>query len=373
MQEFNNIYVGLDVHKNSIAVAVAREGRDNPEYLGEIAHDSTSIRKLLKRLSPNGEVLNVCYEAGPTGYGLYRELTNRGHECDVVAPSLIPRKPGERLKTDRRDAQMLARLHRAGELTPVWVPDQEQEAIRDLTRAREDMKAIELKSRQRLGAFLLRHGKVYQGKSRWTQAHWRWLEEVKFDSPVQQIVLQEYVDAVSAAQQRVEDLEKVMREALQGWTLQPVAEGLMALRGVDVVTAMTILAELGDITRFDSPRELMAYLGVVPSEHSSGESRRQGGITRTGNGHVRRVLVESAHSYRYPARKTRCIQRRAEKTSDRVQAIAWESQKRLCGRSGCRKTRALLEVAKFSCGECSEMLFAIQNRSRIHVGARFSG
>ncbi|WP_308367230.1 MULTISPECIES: IS110 family transposase [unclassified Microbulbifer] len=332
MQEFNNIYVGLDVHKNSIAVAVAREGRDNPEYLGEIAHDSTSIRKLLKRLSPNGEVLNVCYEAGPTGYGLYRELTNRGHECDVVAPSLIPRKPGERLKTDRRDAQMLARLHRAGELTPVWVPDQEQEAIRDLTRAREDMKAIELKSRQRLGAFLLRHGKVYQGKSRWTQAHWRWLEEVKFDSPVQQIVLQEYVDAVSAAQQRVEDLEKVMREALQGWTLQPVAEGLMALRGVDVVTAMTILAELGDITRFDSPRELMAYLGVVPSEHSSGESRRQGGITRTGNGHVRRVLVESAHSYRYPARKTRCIQRRAEKTSDRVQAIAWESQKRLCGR-----------------------------------------
>jgi transposase len=332
MREFNNIYVGLDVHKNSIAVAVAREGRDNPEYFGEIAHDTASIRKLLKRLSPNGEVLNVCYEAGPTGYGLHRELTDQGHECDVVAPSLIPRKAGERLKTDRRDALMLARLHRAGELTPVWVPDQEQEAMRDLTRAREDMKAIELKARQRLGAFLLRHGKVYRGKSRWTKAHWRWLEEVKFASPVQQIVLQEYIEAVREAQRREENLEKLMREALAGWSLQPVVEALMALRGVDLITAMTTLAELGDITRFNSPRELMAYLGVVPSEHSSGETRRQGGITRTGNGHVRRVLVESAHSYRYPARKTRCIQRRAEKTSERVQAIAWEAQKRLCGR-----------------------------------------
>lgn len=341
MREFNNIYVGLDVHKNSIAVAVAQEGRDAPEYLGEIAHDSASIRKLLKRLSPNGEVLNICYEAGPTGYGLYRELTGRGHECDVVAPSLIPRKAGERLKTDRRDAQMLARLHRAGELTRVWVPDQEQEAMRDLTRAREDMKALELKSRQRLGAFLLRHGKVYQGKSRWTQAHWCWLEEVKFDSPVQQIILQEYIDAVRTIQQRVKDLEKVMREALEGWSLQPVAEGLLALRGVDIVTAMTVLAELGDITRFDSPRELMGYLGVVPSEHSSGESRRQGGITRTGNGHVRRILVESAHSYRYPARKSRHIQRRAEKTTERIQAVAWEAQKRLCGRY-----RKLLEAGK---------------------------
>lgn len=341
MREFNNIYVGLDVHKNSIAVAVAREGRGEPEYLGEIAHDSKSVRKLLKRLSPNGEVLNFCYEAGPTGYGLYRGLTGQGHECDVVAPSLIPRKAGERLKTDRRDALMLARLHRAGELTRVWVPGEGQEAIRDLTRAREDMKAIELKARQRLGAFLLRHGQVYQGKSRWTQAHWRWLEEVKFANPVQQIVLQEYIDTVKEAQRREAGLEQEMRKVLEGWSLQPVVEALMALRGVDLITAMTILAELGDITRFDSPRELMAYLGVVPSEHSSGESRRQGGITRTGNGHVRRVLVESAHSYRYPARKTRHIQRRAEKTSERVQAMAWESQKRLCDRY-----QKLLQVGK---------------------------
>jgi transposase len=332
MNEFNNIYVGLDVHKETIAVAVARAGRGESEYHGEIAHSAAAAGKLLKRLSPNGEVLNVCYEAGPCGYGLHRQLTALGHECAVVAPSLIPRKAGERLKTDRRDALMLARLHRAGELTAVWVPDEEQESVRDLTRAREDMKSLELKARQRLSAFLLRHGKVYTGKSRWTQAHWRWLEGVKFDRPVQQLVLQEYIDTVKSSQRRVAELEGQMREALQGWSLGPVAEALMALRGVSLITAMTTLAELGDITRFDTPRQLMAYLGLVASEHSSGGTRRQGGITRTGNGHVRRVLVESAWNYRFPARKTRDIEKRAEKTSVQVQAIAWQAQKRLCGR-----------------------------------------
>jgi len=332
MNEFNSIYVGLDVHKATIAVAVARGVRGDVMYHGEIANTPTQVRKLIKRLSPHGEVLNVCYEAGPCGYGLYRELTAQGHDCEVVAPSLIPRKAGERLKTDRRDAVMLARLHRAGELTPVWVPDREQEAVRDLTRAREDMKGLELKARQRLGAYLLRHGQVYPGDSRWTKAHFRWLEQVKFDTALQQLVFQEYVDTVKAAQKRVASLELQMREALKDWSLGPVAESLMALRGVSLITAMTTLAELGDITRFDSPRELMGYLGLVPSEHSSGNTRRQGGITRTGNGHVRRVLVEAAWNYRYPARKTRCIERRAEKTSAEVQALAWQAQKRLCGR-----------------------------------------
>ncbi|MFA5633036.1 MAG: IS110 family transposase [Porticoccaceae bacterium] len=341
MREFNNIYVGLDVHKDTIAIAVARAGRGEPDYHGEIAHNSAALSKLLKRLSPNGEVLNVCYEAGPCGYGLHRQLTALGHECEVVAPSLIPRKAGERMKTDRRDALMLARLHRSGELTGVWVPDEEQEAVRDLSRAREDMKSLELKARQRLGAFLLRHSKVYPGKSRWTQAHWRWLEEVKFVQPVQQLVLQEYIDSVKSAQRRVAELEEQMRQVLKGWSLGPVAEALMALRGVKLVTAMTTLAELGDITRFDSPRELMGYLGLVPSEHSSGSTRRQGGITRTGNGHVRRVLVESAWNYRFPARKTRDIEKRAEKTSEQVQAIAWQAQKRLCGRY-----RALMQTGK---------------------------
>jgi transposase len=332
MREFNSIYVGLDVHKATIAAAVARGIQGEVTYYGEIENTPAAVRKLVKRLSPNGEVLSVCYEAGPCGYGLHRELTALGHDCAVVAPSLIPRKAGERLKTDRRDALMLARLHRAGELTPVWVPDQEQEAVRDLSRAREDMKGIELKARQRLGAFLLRHGRVYEGKSRWTVAHWRWLEQLKCVNPVQQLVLQEYVDAVKEAQRRVTGLESQMHGVLKDWSLGPVAEALMALRGVSLITAVTTLAELGDITRFDSPRELMGYLGLVPSEHSSGSTRRQGGITRTGNGHVRRVLVEAAWNYRFPARKTRCIERRAEKTSEQVQALAWQAQKRLCGR-----------------------------------------
>ena len=341
MPEYNGDYVGLDVHKAKIAVAVARAGRGEPQYLGVIENTPEAVRKLVKRLSPAGEVLNWCYEAGPCGYGLYRRLMELAQACQVVAPSLIPRKAGERLKTDRRDALGLAGLHRAGELTAVWVPDQEQEAIRDLVRAREDMKAIELKARQRLGAFLLRHGCVYEGKSRWTQAYFRWLETVKFALPLQQLVLQEYIDTVKEAQRQVAGLEVQMREALTGWSLRPVAEALMALRGVSLITAMTTLAELGDITRFDSPRELMSYLGLVPSEHSSGGTRRQGGITRTGNGHVRRVLVEAAWNYRFPARKTRDIEKRAEKTSASVQAIAWQAQKRLCGRY-----RALLRAGK---------------------------
>ena len=196
MTEFS-AYVGLDVHKERIAVAVALPGREEPVYRGEVAHQRKSLVGLIGRLSPHGEVLSFCYEAGPCGYGLYREIMERGHHCEVVAPSLIPRRPGERVKTDRRDAVKLARLHRAGELRGVWVPCEEQEAMRDLTRAREDMKAMELKARQRLGAFLLRHARVYRaGKSRWTQQHFRWLEEQRFEHPVEQVVIQEYVDTV---------------------------------------------------------------------------------------------------------------------------------------------------------------------------------
>jgi transposase len=352
----------LDVHKETIAVAVARTGREEPEYRGEIAHTPQAIAKLLKKLSPAGEMLDVCYEAGPCGYGLYRELVARGHRCTVVAPALIPRKAGVRLKTDRRDAVLLARLHRAGELTAVWVPGEEQEAIRDLTRAREDMKAIELKARQRLGAFLLRHGQVYRdGTSRWTQRHWRWLEALRMPSPVQQLVLQEYIEAVKEAQRRVAGLEEQVRQVVADWSLRPVVEGLMALRGVSLLVAVTTLAELGDLSRFDSPRELMGYLGLIPSEHSSGGSRRQGGITRTGNGHARRVLVEAAWNYRFPARKTRAIEQRAERTSVAVQAIAWAAQKRLCARyqallrAGKQKPQVTTAVAR----ELAGFLWAI--------------
>jgi transposase len=331
MNEYS-VYVGLDVHKETIAVAVAATGRREPVYRGEIANTPTAVKRLIHKLSPDGEVLGVCYEAGPCGYGLHRQITAMGHDCIVVAPGLIPRRATDRVKTDRRDALTLARLHRAGELPPVWVPDTETEAMRDLTRAREDLKAIERTARQRLGAFLLRHGHVYTGKSRWTQAHFRWLEQIAMATPTQQIVLQEYMDTVVTAQRRVAALSEQMRQAVKTWALCPVVEALMALRGVSLITAMTTLAELGDITRFDSPSQLMAYLGLVPSEHSSGGSRHQGGITKTGNGHVRRVLVEAAWAYRFPARKSAEIQRRAEQTSPEVQAIAWQAQKRLCGR-----------------------------------------
>lgn len=327
-------YIGLDVHKVSISVAVAEAGRQAPEFRGEIPNEPRAIDKLVNQLSQrfDGQPLLFSYEAGPCGYGVYHQIQASGHDCEVVAPTLIPQRAGDRIKTDRRDAKMLARLSRSGELTPVWVPTPEQEAIRDLTRAREDMKAAELRARQRLNAFLLRHRKTYPGKSKWIPAHFRWLETVRFDTPVQQVVLQEYVDNVKDAQRRVAGLEKQMRTVLPDWSLAPVVEAVQAMRGVSLITAMTVLAELGDISRFDSPRQLMAYLGLVPSEHSSGGSRRQGGITKTGNGHVRRVLVEAAWSYRFPARKTRIIEQRAEKTSPTVQAIAWEAQKRLCGR-----------------------------------------
>ena len=327
--------IGLDVHKETIAVAVALPGRGGPEYRGEIANQPKVLQKWLDRLHQEfgGALLLFCYEAGPCGYGLYRWLTEAGHDCHVVAPSLIPKKAGERIKTDRRDALKLARLLRSGELTTVWVPDTDQEAMRDLTRARDDMKSQERKARQQLNAFVLRHAHHWpRGKTRWTAAHYNWLESICFEQPWLQIVLQEYIDAVKAATQRVADLTDQLLRALPSWSLAPVVDALVALRGIDKLAATVLLAELGDISRFDSPRQLMAYLGLVPSEHSSGGRRRQGAITLTGNGHARRMLVESAWSYRFPARQTMHLKRKAKAASPEARAIAWRAQKRLCGR-----------------------------------------
>ncbi|MBM4029746.1 MAG: IS110 family transposase [Planctomycetes bacterium] len=325
--------VALEQHMESITVAVAEAGRQPPELYGDIPSTAEAVRKLAHRLDEGGtRPLRFCYEAGPCGYGLYRQLAQMGYECAVVAPSLIPRRPGERIKTDRRDALTLARLHRSGDLVAVWVPDEEQEVIRDLVRCREDFKHAERRAKQRANAFLLRHGRVYPGRSRWTKTHATWLQGQAFDHPVQQLVFQEYVDAVGEAMRMVEALEKDMAQALETWSLAPVVRGEMALRGVDLVVAMTLVAELGDVTRFDSPVQLMAYVGEVPSEHSTGRSRRQGAITKTGNAHVRRVLTEAAWCYRLPARQTAHLQRRAQQTSPEVQAIAWKAQKRLCGR-----------------------------------------
>jgi transposase len=259
-------------------------------------------------------------------------LVSAGQVCQVVAPSLIPKKPGDRVKTDRRDSLTLARLHRAGELTSVWVPDEAQETLRDLTRAREDLKRLQRQAKQRLLAFLLRHGNTYPGKKRWTQAHFRWLETLKFSHPVQQIVFQEYVDTIQALTRRVAALESQVEKAGTESVFAQQIQGFMALRGVDRLTATTLVAEIGDLRRFTTAPQLMKYLGVVPSEHSSGQSKFRGGITKTGNAHVRRVLVEAAWTYRHPARKTTALRRRGEHTTEAVQEIAWAAQKRLCAR-----------------------------------------
>jgi transposase len=328
-------YVGLDVHKETIAVAVAEPGRDEPIFRGEIANQPKSVEKLLGKLSEayGGGMLLWCYEAGPCGYGLYRQLLASGHDCQVIAPSRTPKAPGERIKTDRRDALKLARLLRAGELTAVWVPDQEQERMRDLSRARDDMKAQERKARQQLNGFLLRHGHHWpRGKARWTVAHENWLAGLKMGHPWQQVVLQEYIDAEQAARQRVAQLTDHLMRALPEWSLAPVVDSLVALRGIDKLAAIVLLAELGDISRFDSPKQLMGYLGLVPSEHTSGRRRRQGAITLTGNGHARRMLVESAWSYRFPARQTKHLKAKARNASPAAKQIAWKAQKRLCER-----------------------------------------
>jgi transposase len=327
-------HIGLDVHKETIAVAVARAGRDAPESWGEIPNKPNVVAKLAARLHQefDGEVLLFCYEAEPCGYTLYRQLLSLRHDCQVVAPSLIPKKPGERIKTDRLDALKLSRHLRAGNLTAVWVPDEEQEAIRDLTRARDDMKGQECKARQQLNAFVLRHGYSWPAKKkRWNQAHYNWLEAIRYEQHYLQIVLQEYIDAVKAATQRVADMTDQMMQLLPNWSLGPVVESLVALRGIDKLSAMVLLAELGDISRFDSPKQLMSYLGLVPSEHSSGGRRRQGSITKTGDGHARRTLVESAWSYRFQARQAMHLKRKARDASDDAKAIAWRAQKRLCG------------------------------------------
>lgn len=328
-------YIGLDVHKETIAVAVARAGRQGPEFRGEIANKPKTVARLVERLSQefNGEVLLFCYEAGPCGYVLYRQILELGHECQVVAPSLVPKKPGERIKTDRRDAKKLSQHLRNGDLTAVWVPDEEQEAMRDLTRTRDDFKAQERKARQQLNAYVLRHGHAWpSNRTRWTKTHCNWLESLKFPHDWQQVVLQEYIDAVKAASQRVVDMTAQMMRVLPQWSLAPVVDSLVALRGIDKLAAMVLLAELGDISRFDSPRQLMAFLGLVPSEHTSGGRRRQGAITKTGNSHARRMLVESAWSYRFPARQTAHLKRKAKNASDEAKVIAWRAQKRLCGR-----------------------------------------
>ena len=327
------IFVGLDVHKATVAIAVAEGARGGEvRQLGAIPNRADHIAKLVEKLGKGGRRLNFCYEAGPCGYGLHRQLTDLGHDCIVVAPSLIPMKAGDRVKTDRRDAVMLAKLHRAGELTAVWVPDGAHEAMRDLIRGRATAVRVLGKARQHLQGFLLRHGRVYAGKKGWTLAYRRWLTTVRFAHPAQQVVLQDYIHAVTDAEARVQRLTRQIEELVPKWSMAPVVEALQAMRGVAFIVAVTVAAEVGDFSRFDNPRQLMAYLGLVPTEHSSGATVRRGGITKAGNALARRALIEGAWTYRMQARISRKLHDRIETLPQAIRDIAWKAQVRLCAR-----------------------------------------
>jgi transposase len=329
----NNMYVGMDTDKNSIDVAVGEEGRNKEvRHYGRIENNLAALDKLVRKLESLGHTLHFVYEAGPCGYTIYRHLTGKGIDCAVVAPSQIPKRSGERVKTNRRDALNLARLHRAGELHKVYVPLPEDEAMRDLSRAREDAKRAEVKAKQQLSAFLLRNGFKFRGKTAWSNAYRRWLNEIKLSHPAQQIAFQEYRDAVDDAHNRVERIAEEIRTLLPAWRLSPVVEALQAMRGVSLITALITIAELGDLTRFSNPKQLMAYLGLVPSEYSTGNKRRQGSITKTGNSSARRALTEAAWSYNHPARVSRAIDERQKNLPKAIKEIAWKAQLRLCAR-----------------------------------------
>lgn len=326
-------FIGMDVHKKNIVIAIADAGRRGEvRSYGSINNDLDSLDKFIRKIGSKKERLRFVYEAGPTGYGIYRHLTAKGIDCMVTAPSLIPKKNSDRVKTDRRDAKNLARLHRAGELTAVYVPHQEDEAIRDLTRAREDARIVARKAKQRLNAFLLSHGFVYSGKTRWSKAHMNWIVDITMPHRAQQLVLDEYLDALNQDLQRVDRLTEQIRMLVPTWRMAPVAQALQAARGVSLIVAVTTVAELGDLGRFDHPKQLMAYLGLVPSEHSTGDHIKRYGITKTGNAHVRRVLVEAAWAYRLPARRSRVLLKRQQGLSESVCQISWQAQLRLCAR-----------------------------------------
>jgi transposase len=323
-------FLGLDVHAETIAVAVA-EPDGEVRSLGTIANREESVRKLIKKLGAS-EHLRACYEAGPTGYVLYWQLTQLGVECAVAAPTLVPTKAGDRVKTDRRDALKLARSHRSDDLTAVWVPDGDSEALRDLVRTREAAKQDQLRARHRLSKFLLRTGRrPAVGMKAWTERYMAWVRQIQFERPPQQATLQDYLHEVDHTAARIKRLEQAITEAvkLASPQVQEVVKGLQALRGIAEISAVTIVAELGNIARFDTPRQLMGYSGAVPSEDSSGKRKRRGSITKTGNAHLRRIVVEAAWSYRHRPVIGPSLRKRQEGVPEPIKEIAWKAQVRL--------------------------------------------
>jgi transposase len=326
----NTKFVGLDVSKEKIAVAIAEQGREKPRYYGMITNTPEAIRKLIKKLG-DPENLKVCYEAGPTGYPLYRLFLSLGIECDVIAPGLIPQKPGDRVKTDKRDAMRLAQLFRAGELTSIYVPSEEDEALRDLVRAREDAKEDELRAKHRITKLLLRYTIRPPEKvgRNWSSKYREWIHTLKLEYSPLRVAFQEYLQNLNEIEQRLKRLEEEIKTQATEGVYAPMIQALQCLRGVAVITATSLVAEIGSFKRFRTPKQFMSYLGLVPSERSSGELRRQGKITKTGNTHARRLLIESSWSYRYqPAVRDR-LKRRLDGQPGSIQAISWKAQQRL--------------------------------------------
>lgn len=327
-------FVGMDVHADTITVAVAEAGGE-VRALGTFPNKPESVRKMIGKLGPMKE-LRACYEAGPTGYVLYWQLSAMGVDCQVIAPSLIPTKAGDRVKTDRRDAEKLAKCHRAGELTAVFVPDAGLEALRDLVRAREAAKKDQLRARHRLGKFLLRHGKRPDKTMKsWTAKYLDWIKtNAKFNQPALDATMEDYLNEVKHVSERIQRLEKVIDEVVAQARpeIREVVAALQALRGVAKVTAVTIVSELGSLTRFESPRQLMGHAGIVSREYTSGNRVRRGGITKTGNAHLRRVVVESAWAYQHRPSVGSGLKKRQEGLGQDVIDIAWKAQQRLCGR-----------------------------------------
>lgn len=348
------VYVGLDVHADTIAVAVAEDGRDGElRFFGVIPNTADSVVRLTRSLTASGSTACFCYEAGPCGYGLYRHLTKLGFDCAVVSPAMIPRRCGDRVKTDRRDAEMLARLWRAGELTPIWTPDEEQEAMRDLIRTRHQaMEALKV-AKQQLLSFLLRHGLRYQTGSYWTIRHRRWLAELRrFRFAHQQLAFEELKRVIGQIEARVATLDQTIEAAIKDWHFGPVVDALLALRGVNTIIAATVVAEIGDIARFENPRQLMAWLGLVPSEHFSGSSTRRGRLTKAGNALARTMLVEAGWSYRHPPKEGQPYLKRSQHLPQQIRDIGWKAQTRLCARfrhltrTGKPQPRVLAAIAR---------------------------
>ena len=328
MHESITAYIGLDVHKDSIAIAAAGKDRAVPHFVGTVRPDIKQVRKALSHYGPPSS-LQVVYEAGPCGYTLARQLLAEGFDCQVIAASRITRSPTERIKTDRRDAITLARLARSGDLVAVRIPDERDEAIRDLSRARQDAVRACLKARQQLKAFLLRHGRPLRGSRPWSPGGELYLSKIGFVHSAQNIAFADYRQAVLDTRARVERLTEALRAQCEGWRMQPLVSALTCLRGVDFLAAVILVAEIGDFSRFAHPKELMGYLGLVPSEYSTGQQHHRGDITKTGNANARRVLVEAAWNYRFPARLSYAITRRQEGQSKPVRDIAWKAQLRL--------------------------------------------